>query len=106
MIIKSKAGITNAEALKILTDKMKKGELTPEQQQTYDFLKENAKVKEANARKMKEELVASGLKEEQAINIVNIAPTDEAVLKLILKDEKELKKDQLKKILEIVAKYA
>jgi len=104
MIIKSKAGITNAEAFKILSDKMKKGELTPEQQQTYEFLKDNTKIKEAEAKKMEEELIALGLKEAQAINIVNILPTDETTLKLILKEEKELKKDDLKKILDVVGK--
>jgi DNA-directed RNA polymerase subunit F len=105
MIIKNKVGITNAEALKILTEKMKKRELTTEQQQTYDFLKETTKIKEKDAEKLKAELTSLGLKDEQMLNIINILPTDENVLKLILKDEIDLKKENLKKILEIVAKY-
>ncbi len=106
MIIRHKVGITNAEALKILADKAKKRELTPEQQQAHDFLGDVTKLKEKDALKLREELAPLALKEEQLINIINILPTDEAVVKLILKEEKDLKKETLKKILDSVAKYA
>lgn len=105
MIIRNKVGITNVQALKVLSEKAKKRELTPEQQQAHDFLKETTKLKEKDAEKLKEELTSEGLKEEQILNIINVLPTDEAVVKLILKDEKDLKKETLKKILEAVAKY-
>lgn len=106
MLIRNKVGITNAQALKILSEKAKKRELTPEQQQAHDFLKETTRIKEKDAEKLKEELIAMGLKDEQTLNIINVLPSDEAVLKLILKDEKDIKKETLKKILEAVAKYA
>jgi DNA-directed RNA polymerase subunit F len=106
MIIRHKVGITNAEALKILVEKAKKRELTPEQQQAHDFLKDITKLSVKDAEKLKEELAPIGLKEEQLINILNILPTDEAVVKLILREEKDLKKETSKKILDAVAKYA
>ncbi|MGC9310475.1 MAG: hypothetical protein ACP5E4_01990 [Candidatus Aenigmatarchaeota archaeon] len=105
MRLKNKEGITNSEALKILSDKMKKGELTLEQQQAYDFLKATVKLKEADAKKLQGELAKTCFPDEKILNIVNILPTDEATLKLILKDEKELKKEDLKKILDTVGKY-
>jgi len=105
MIIKNKVGISNAQALKILADKAKKRELMPEQQQAHDFLKETTKIKEKDAEKLKEELAPLGLKEGQVLNIINVLPTDEAMVKLILKDEKDIKKETLKKVLDAVAIY-
>ncbi|MBN2095331.1 MAG: hypothetical protein JW727_04750 [Candidatus Aenigmarchaeota archaeon] len=106
MIIKNKVPISNAEGLKILSDKMKKRELAAEQQQAYDFLKDTVKLKESQAAKLKGELADFGLAEEEVLNILNILPSDETLLKLILKEEKDQKKETLKKILDIVSKYA
>ncbi len=105
MKISSKAGITDAEALRILSDKMKKRELTFEQQAAYDFLKNVTKIDEEDAKKLLEELAPLNLEDGQKINIINALPSDEATLKAILKDEKEIKKEDLTKILDIVRKY-
>jgi DNA-directed RNA polymerase subunit F len=104
MIIESSKLITNSEAKDILTKKMKNRELNYEQQTTYEYLKNTTKLTKANAEKLKKELEEFGLKEQSLINIVNIVPKNEDVLKLILKKE-ELKPAQIKKILEIVSKY-
>ncbi len=105
MRIKGRSVITNSEAKNILMKKMKEKELNFEQQQAYEFLKNVTKLSKTNAEKLMKELEEFGLKEETIVNITNIVPKDEAVLKLILKNEKELKPAQVKKILDIVTKY-
>lgn len=105
MKITSKTEITNAEAAKILADKMKKRELTFEQQSAYDFLKNTTKTTMTNAKKLVEELAEFSLSEEVVATIANVLPTDDVTLKLIVKGERELKKDETTKILDIVKKY-
>lgn len=105
MRITNKVLISNIEALDILAKKMKKRELTYEQQLAYEYLKNTTKLSVTDAKKLSQELIESGLKEEKVINIMNIMPKDEQTLKLILKKEKELKSEQLKKILAILSKY-
>lgn len=97
--------VTNIEALDILSKKMKKRELTYEQQLAYEYLKNTTKLSMSDAKKLSKELEELGLKEEEIVNIANIMPEDEQTLKLILKKEKELKSGQLKKILDILSKY-
>ena len=104
MRVKGSSVITNAEAKNILMKKMKERELNFEQQQTYEFLKNITKLSKTDAEKLMKELEEFGLKEEIMVNIANIVPKDEQVLKLILKNE-EAKPTQIKKILEIVSKY-
>ncbi|OYT42698.1 MAG: hypothetical protein B6U88_02905 [Candidatus Aenigmarchaeota archaeon ex4484_56] len=105
MKIIGKVGISNPEALSILKKRMKSEELNYEQQATYEYLKAITKISEKETKQLKEELKEIGLSEEQVLNLVNILPDDENVVKLILKDIKELKKEQIKKIIEIISKY-
>ena len=106
MIIKNSTIISNSEAKNILIKKMKERELTFEQQQqTYEYLRNVTKLSKTDAEKLIKELEGFGLKEESLMNIVNLLPKDEQVLKLILKKEKELKPAQIKNILDIVSKY-
>lgn len=105
MIIKNQKLITNSEAMNILAKKMKERELNYEQQLTYEFLKKTVKLSKTNAEKLRGELEELGLKEEYIVNIINIIPRDEQILKLILRKEKEIKPAQIKKILEIIGKY-
>jgi len=97
--------ITDVEAKEILAKKVKNGELNYEQQMAYEYLKNTVKLSKSNSEKLKKELEELGLKEKKIINIINILPKDEEVLKLILKKEKEVKPSQIKKILEIIKKY-
>ncbi|MCK4429269.1 MAG: hypothetical protein KAU95_02745 [Candidatus Aenigmarchaeota archaeon] len=105
MGIINKISITNAEAEDVLAKKMKKRELTYEQQLAYEFLKNTAKLSVTNAKKLGEELKELGLKDEQTMNIINLMPEDELTLKLILKKDKELKSGLLKSILGVLKKY-
>ena len=105
MQIENKVLVTNAEALNILAKKMKKRELTDEQQFAYDYLKNTTKLSAANAKKLDEELQGLGLKDEQIKSLVNLMPEEEQTLKLILKKETELKSGLLKSIFEVLKKY-
>ena len=105
MRIENKVLVTNAEALDILAKKMKKRELTYEQQFAHDYLKNTVKLSVANAKKLDEELQGLGLKDEQIKSLIDLMPEEEPTLKLILKKEKELKSGLLKKILEVLKKY-
>ncbi|HIE41169.1 MAG TPA: hypothetical protein EYP80_00735 [Candidatus Aenigmarchaeota archaeon] len=105
MIIKNQKLITNPEVMNILAKKMKERELNYEQQLAYEFLKKTVKLSKTNAEKLRGELEELGLKEEYIVNIINIIPRDEQILKLILRKEKEIKPAQIKKILEIIGKY-
>jgi DNA-directed RNA polymerase subunit F len=105
MIIKNKIPIPNAEVKAILMKKMKKRELDYEQQLAYEYLKNTTKLSKTNAEKLMQELQEIGLKEEQLINIINLALEDEQTLKLIMKKEKDIKSEKLKDILKILKKY-
>jgi len=105
MLISNIKPITDAEAKEILAKKMKNRELNYEQQMAYEYLKNTVKLSKSDSEKLKKELEELGLKENKIINIVNLVPKDEEILKLMLKKEKEIKPAQIKKILEIVKKY-
>jgi len=105
MIIKNKIPISNSEAKNILIKKMKKRELNYEQQLAYEYLKNTTKLSKADADKLMQELKETGLNEEQLINVINIMPENEQLLKLILNKEKSIKPDKLSNILKILKKY-
>lgn len=105
MLIKNKIPISNSEVKGILIKKMKKRELNYEQQLAYEYLKNTTKLSNTDTDKLKEDLKASGLKDEQLTNIINLMPSDEETLKLIIKREKDLKTEKLKDILKILKKY-
>jgi len=99
--------ITNAEALKILEKREKKGELTYEQKKSLEILKKFSKISEDKAKKLAEELrKIEKLRERHIIAIVNLLPEDRDDLRVIMhKDYGLLDEEEKIQILETVKKF-
>ncbi len=105
-IIESKP-VSMSEAKHIMVAREKKGELNYEQKLALEHLKKFTRISEKDAKKMMEEITGIvKMSPQTLIQIINILPKDADELRMIFAREKfSLKEDEIKKILDIVAKY-
>ncbi len=99
-MIKEQVPLTYAEVLELVGDGEKASKVKA-------FIKEFYKLKEADAKKLKEELIGLDLiklKEENIANIVNFLPQDAADLIKVL-PENSLDQEEVTKILDVIKKY-
>lgn len=107
----SEEPVTLAEVKKLLTaiskDKAEaSGELEYVQKKALEHAQHAAKVSYTDAHKMVEELMATGLGKEKAIEIVNSMPVNRDELRAFFsKERKQPETEEIDKILEILAKY-
>lgn len=98
--------VTLAEVLEILEAQKKKGELSYTQRLALDHAQKFMGLKVEKARELVKELVALGLREHQAVMVVDHMPETKADLQLILAKERvRLGEEDFPKVLEIVNKY-
>jgi DNA-directed RNA polymerase subunit F len=98
--------VSITEALEILEERKKSGELGYEQQLAYDHAKKFAKLTPEKAKKLGEELAELGLSRKGVVKIVDVLPINELQLKNVLVIEKKTIEEQtIKKILDILEKY-
>ena len=106
MNVVSQKVLLNAEALELLEERKKEGELGYEQQNALQHLQTFNTLSAKEARKLFAELVEAGLNENQALLICNLLPKREDHLKSVLiADKSEVNDDRVKEILKIVKKY-
>ncbi|RLI89392.1 MAG: hypothetical protein DRO65_04150 [Candidatus Altiarchaeales archaeon] len=108
MKVISKKPITWAEAKELLQKKVKEGEASFEQTQTYEYLTKVTKISSSAASKLFQEIKEAVpiLKEEHIVQIVNIMPSlKEELENFFPKKEISLKQEEINKILEILGKY-
>lgn len=87
----------------LLNKRKQEGELTYEQNTTFEYSKKFVKLASAKAGKLNKALLEmDGMTEDAAIKIVDILPEDMETLKLCLSKEAKLKEDSLSQILELV----
>ena len=90
----------------LLKEKSKEGELSYEQNLTYDYVKKFGKITPAKAEKLLEELKkVDGMDDKTAIKILDILPKEEEKLKLLVPKDSTMDESKLKEILELVTKY-
>lgn len=110
MIGKSQEGkkpVTSAEALEILEERKKDGELGYEQKLAYEHMGKFSKLGTGEARKMIKELMEYGADEAVAIKICDIMPLDATQLKQILvKSKKSFEEDEIGKMMEVVQAHS
>ncbi|MDE1856197.1 MAG: DNA-directed RNA polymerase subunit F [Candidatus Micrarchaeota archaeon] len=98
--------VTTSQALEILEERKKAGELGYEQQISEAHAQKYATLKSEKASEMVEELLATGISAKTAVKVVDIMPANEAQLKTVLILEgRPVEEDTTKKILEIVNKF-
>lgn len=101
-----KKPVASAEALEVLEERKKDGELGYEQKLAYDHIKKFAGVSAEEAKKIARELAAYGVSEYTAIKIVDIMPIDILQLKHILaKEKKTFEEDEVSKMMDIVKSH-
>lgn len=94
------------EALEILEDRKKEGELGYEQELAYEYAKKLSKIDVKNSVKMRKDLEELGFTEKAAIKIVDIMPLDIMQLKqTLIIERKTFADDLLEKAMEIVEKH-
>ncbi len=102
-----KRPVTSAEALEVLEDRKKEGELGYEQKLAYEHMGKFNKLSAGEARKMMKELEEYGVGEAVAIKICDIMPIDVAQLKQILvKTKKSFEEDEIGKIMGVVQAHS
>ncbi|ENN96690.1 DNA-directed RNA polymerase subunit F [Methanocaldococcus villosus KIN24-T80] len=101
--ILSERYITISEALEIMEDRAKIGELSYEQGCALDYLQKFAKLKKEDAIELVKELKNLGLDEKDAVKIADILPKDMDDLRAIFY-KRELP-ENAEEILEVVRKY-
>lgn len=109
MKVVSEKALLLPEALEIM-EKRKKDEegveLGYEQQNTLAYLQTFSLLTPKKARELHKELLDSGLSEKQAVEVTNLLPNKEDLLKAIMSSDKsEVSEDKLKEILKVVKKY-
>ncbi len=98
---------TISEALDVLEDRKKLGELGYEQQLAYEHAKKFSKLSVSNSNKLVNELKKLGISERVAVMITNVMPTELIQLKQILAMEKNALEDGTDtKTMGIVEEYA
>ncbi len=95
------------EALELLEERKKAGELGYEQQNSLQYLQSfSSGISAKDARKLFEELKEAGLTEKQAAMVCNLFPKREDLLQTVLTaDKNEVSEEKVKEVLKIVKKY-
>ena len=102
----SEKPVTLAEVLELLETQKKKGELGYTQRLALDHAQKFAKLRAEKTVALVKELVALGLREHQAVMVVDHMPETKADLQLILAKERiRLGEEDFPKVLELVSKY-
>jgi len=96
-----------ATAKEVMVRREKQGELNYEQKLSLEHLKNFTKLNEKDAKKFIEEITAIiKMSPETLVQIVNILPNNPDELRMIFAREKfSLKEDEIKQILDVVAKF-
>ncbi len=98
-------GVTLPEVRYILMNRKKLGELTYEQNVTYDYVLKFGKTSLKDMEKALKELTDEGIDQRVAVKIVNVKPATPEEVKLIFERVRfDVKEDQIKKILSVVKK--
>ena len=106
MKIISEKVLLNAEALELLEERKKEGELGYEQQNALGHLQSFTALSAKDSRALHKELVEAGLTEKQAMLVCNLTPKREDGLKTVLTaDKSEVTDEKVKEVLKIVKKY-
>ncbi|RLE66196.1 MAG: hypothetical protein DRJ47_03050 [Thermoprotei archaeon] len=97
--------LTLPEVEKLLREKAKNTELSSTEQLTLDYVSKVSKIKAEGAVKLFEKLLEFGVKEETAVQIINILPDNEEELRIILIPEgKFYSHEELRSMLELIEK--
>jgi len=95
--------ITLAEALELLEKRAQEGELNENQKKMYEYLKKFAKIDARKAGALVEKLVTEfNVPRTDAIQIVNMMPTNIDELRNLLQSERYYSNDDLQKILKVL----
>jgi DNA-directed RNA polymerase subunit F len=107
MEVLNEEDVSTVEAKKIMEERKKGGELVYEQKICLEFLDKSVKTTPTQLKNMTEDLKKIAiLKPRYAALIINIMPdTEEEVEALFSKERTNLKKEEVKQIVEIVRKY-
>lgn len=98
--------VTLVEVKELLKERAKAGELTYEQTLTSKYVAKFAKLTQAKANKLQNELNSiNGMTEDLAIKIIDILPTEMEVLELLIPKNSSIKKEGFQPILDIVKKF-
>jgi DNA-directed RNA polymerase subunit F len=98
--------VSMPEALSILEERKKEGELGYEQEITYEHVKKFAKLGRSDAEKMAKELSDFGISKKGIAKIIDIMPISVLQLKQVLIIERRnLDEDVIAKIFETIEKY-
>ncbi len=98
--------ISIPEALNILEERKKDGELGYEQELAYEYAKKLSKMDVKDSIKMKMELEDLGFTEKAAIKMIDIMPLDVMQLKqTLIIEKKTFADDILEKAMEIIEKH-
>ncbi len=107
MNVTNEEPITIEEAKKILERRKNEGDLSYEQNITYEYLKKMSKLSDKKVEELRNALQEIEiLKPRHIVKIIDILPDTEEEVKLIFeKETTNLKKDEIAKIVEIVKKF-
>lgn len=95
--------ITSAEAMEVLEERKKDGELGYEQKLAYEHIKKFSEISVKDAKEMIKQLTQYGVSDSTAIKIVDIMPIEVVQLKHILaKEKKTFEEDEVGKMMEVV----
>ncbi|MGB9732471.1 MAG: RNA polymerase Rpb4 family protein [Candidatus Micrarchaeia archaeon] len=98
--------ISAIEALEVLEERKKEGELGYEQQLAYEHAKKFARLSKEKAEKLEKELIELGIGKKLAKKIIDIMPLNDMQLKQVVIFEKRSFDDQtISKILEVLNSY-
>jgi len=101
--------ITLAEVKEMLAAREKEGELHPEQKAALEHAERFSKLSAENTKKCMDELMKIGIprfKEEHAVKLVDVLPRNEDLVKTMFsKENVTLKKEDVKKIMDVLIKY-
>ncbi len=98
--------VSAVEALEILEERKKEGELGFEQERAYEDVKKFARLGKEKASKLEKELIELGLSPKLAKKVIDIMPINDLQLKQVLIFEKRSFDDQaIAKILETLNAY-
>ena len=100
--------LTLSEVRSILDKRKKAGELSYEQKLTLEYAKDFGRMSVTNTRKAVEEIKnILDVDEATAVMIVNVMPQDKEDLRIVFEKKRyELKDSDVKKVLDVIAKYA
>ena len=98
--------VSTSEALEILEERKKGGELGYEQQLAYDHAKKFATISVDKTKKMRDELSELEISDKTIMKIIDVMPVNEVQLKnTLLIEKRSIEEERVKKIFEVVNKY-